>query len=283
MEQREYLNNIHSEILKIMDIIDDLCEKNNIKYYMTGGTLLGAIRHNGFIPWDDDFDIAMPREDFDKFINLCKTKLPEGYSLLWISTKKDYWRLFAKISNDRTQFIESIGENEKTDSGIFVDIFPLDESVCYNHKLQKRKDIIEKIKVLITAKKAPSVLGGWKRFASIILPNRLLFKLALIIMTLNNGKGYKYYSNFGSQYTIQKRTIEKEKIGDGIKVKFEDRMYYAPNCYIEVLEHIFGKNYMELPPVEKRKTHYPVFVKFSNGDEIAFEQQVNRLSINDTY
>lgn len=283
MNKDEYLYLIHAEILDIMDIIDDICQKNNIKYYLTGGTLLGAVRHGGFIPWDDDFDIVMPRNDFNRFIDICSSQLPKGYSLQWITTRKDYWRVFAKVCNDNTKFIELIGKSEKTDNGIFVDIFPIDDSAGYDHKLQRRKNIIEKIKVLINAKKAPSILNGAKKIIPLIIPNKILFKIVMFLMTKNNRKGYVYYSNFGSQYKIQNKTIEKEKLGVGVKIQFEDRMYTAPSFYKEVLNNTFGDKYMDIPPEFKRKTHYPIYVRFSNGEEIIFEQHEKRLKVDDTY
>lgn len=278
----EYIPKLHSEILRIMDVIDELCEKNNIKYYMIGGTLLGAVRHGGFIPWDDDFDIIMPRRDFDKFIQCCKNDLPNGYSLRWISTDKRYWRIFAKISNDNTRFVERIGHSGLTDCGIFVDVFPVDDSNGYNKTVQTRKNIIEKVKVIISSKKDHSTLRGWKRAVSYVVPNRMLFTFAHYLMTKDNNKGATYYSNYGSQYPIKRRTIGKIKVDNGVRIPFEDRFYYAPKDYAAVLTNIFGQNYMQLPPEEKRKTHYPLYVKFSDGSTIDFDKQTKRLTINDT-
>ena len=76
MEHNEYIKRIHEEILKVMDEIDRICRDQGLQYYLIGGTLLGAVRHGGFIPWDDDLDIAMPREDYETFLAICPSVLP---------------------------------------------------------------------------------------------------------------------------------------------------------------------------------------------------------------
>jgi LPS biosynthesis protein len=278
MIESEYINKIHNEILEIMDIIDQICQKNHIQYYLISGTLLGAVRHGGFIPWDDDLDIAMPREDFNYFIKICETELPTGYRLRWITTQQDYWRLYAKVSNENTLFIEQDVDRK---CGIFVDIFPLDDCNGYNVFLEFRKKIIVKLAVMISWKQKDNVFKGIKRLVVRTFSYKMLFSLAERIMRLTNGDTKKYYTNFSSQYPIKKRTNYKKYFGKGKYIPFENRFYLAPNDVHAVLQKIFGANYMQLPPVNKRKTHYPKYVKFSDGEEIYFEDAENKLKIED--
>ena len=111
---------IQAELLKIYKEIKQLCDKNNIRCFAVGGTMLGAVRHNGFIPWDDDMDLGIPVDDFDKFRKACKKELREPYEfkdLLWIG---------GKVHNKQTSFIETpCAINRENGYGIFVDIFPI--------------------------------------------------------------------------------------------------------------------------------------------------------------
>ena len=121
------LKQLHSAILIIADEIDRICKKNSIAYTISSGTLLGAIRHKGFIPWDDDFDIEMLREDYDKFIQACKTDLDGSkFFLQTDETEKFYAFSFAKIQLNGTEILEEFSRNVPIQHGVFVDIFPLD-------------------------------------------------------------------------------------------------------------------------------------------------------------
>ena len=279
MDKKEYLDKVHGEILNVMDVIDEICKKHHITYYLISGTLLGAIRHKGFIPWDDDLDIAMPRQDFTEFIKICKTELPEGYSLRWITEQDDYWRLYAKVSNDNTLFIE---QSAKRQCGIFVDIFPLDDCNGYSSFLEFRKRIVVKLATMISGKRSPESFNGIKKVIVKKMSYQKLFGIANRFMTCTNGKTKKYYTNFSYQYPIKRRTNLKEYFGKGKYIDFEDRQYLAPDNCEEVLKKIFGENYMQLPPENKRKTHYPRYVKFSDGEEVSFEITEDKITIEDT-
>ena len=128
-----YLDKLHGEILAIMDEIHRVCQIKNIKYYLIGGSMLGAVRHKGFIPWDDDLDIAMPREDFERFVEGATEWLSSGFSLEWITTNPNHVYLFAKITKKGTLFIDQPSTKQ---TGIFVDVFPLDSSPKYNFRVE---------------------------------------------------------------------------------------------------------------------------------------------------
>ena len=283
-QEADYLNRLHREILDVMDVIDNICKKKGLNYYIASGSLLGAIRHKGFIPWDDDLDITMPRPDFDKFIKLCDTDLPDGYYLDWITKNSNYYRLFAKVCKKNTLFSEKFSDDFYSEYGIFVDIFPLDDSFGYSSKIEFRKKIIDKFKIMLSLKK--QVAKGLHIKYLFLKPFsvKFLHKMATKIMQIDNSKiGTNFYVNYGSQYPIRKKTSLKKYYEKTIKVQFEDRYYSIPEGYVQILELTFGKNYMQIPPVEKRKTHYPHKVVFSDGVEMVFEQKDKKLSIEDTF
>ena len=118
---------LQTAILMIAKEIVRLCDENNIPYFINGGTQLGAVRHKGFIPWDDDFDIGMRRADYEKFLKVCEEQLDHNkYFLQTEDTEKNYDFYFAKIQLKVTSIIEDFSKNVQIEHGIFVDIFPYD-------------------------------------------------------------------------------------------------------------------------------------------------------------
>ena len=121
---KETLDKLHQVELEILDDFVSVCEKHKLRYFLTGGTMLGAIRHKGFIPWDDDIDIGMPREDYDKFIKIGSEALGNKYTLDCFELNKKYYLPFAKIKKNNTIFDE--GLDDKNHKGIFIDIIPFE-------------------------------------------------------------------------------------------------------------------------------------------------------------
>ena len=112
------------KILEILDVVDKTCKENNIKYYLASGTMLGAIRHKGFISWDDDADIMMPRPDYEKFIANANQWLPKQYELICSENDENYSFPFAKVQDSQTTILERI--HLKYIGGVYLDVFPLD-------------------------------------------------------------------------------------------------------------------------------------------------------------
>ena len=111
----------------ILNVFHDVCLKNNLKYSLIFGTLLGAARHKGFIPWDDDIDVIMPREDYEKLLSIWEKEVPEGYLIQNKRTNDDFTQNFSKIRKNHTTFIQDeIEKTKKYHTGVFIDIFPAD-------------------------------------------------------------------------------------------------------------------------------------------------------------
>ena len=282
--QEQYLSKVHFELLKIMDEIDRVCEKHDIQYYLIAGTLLGAVRHKGFIPWDDDLDIGMTRDNFDKFLSVCETELRSPFELKWITTDAHYYRLFPKVVNTNTVFAEERAENLDSNFGFFVDIFPLDYTNGYGRLLEIRKFFIRKIGGMISEKDVPGSLHGFQKFITGLFSRKTLYGISTSLMTRHaNSKTPKFLTNFVSQYPVKKQTMAYDIYGTGEVIEFEDRRYKAPAQYCKFLENLYGPNYMKIPPIEKRRTHYPKYVKFEDGSEIKFDKYENKVSIYDTF
>ncbi len=276
--KEDYLPKLHNSQLKILDEIVRICEMHKIVYFLIGGTLLGAVRHSGYIPWDDDLDIAMPREDYNKFIEYAQKELKEDFILDCFKTNKKYWLPFIKIRLKNTIMAESTLKDYNGCKGIFVDIFPLDSAKDENSiDIKKRKKTEEKIKAILMKKNICKIrleqgfIFNLKVIISKCIPNKLLHSILNRAMQ-NEGKEEKYFVNLGSQYKIEKQTHLKEKYYPAKKIKFEDREYFAPNDYEYVLTKIYGSKYMELPPVEKRVTHKPLMVQFEDGECMEFSE-----------
>lgn len=274
---KEELNTLHKIQIYIALEIKRVCDLHNLKYFLAFGTLLGAIRHGGFIPWDDDLDVAMPREDYEKFIKIFakETNSDEFYLENW-DTESDYGLTFSKVKLNGTIFEENSIKNTNTHKGIFVDVFPYDE-------LPDDKSLIAK-----TAKRV-LVLGKIYKFRLGYLPTnpndrkqaiqariignvgKLLPKLFLRTLlykeeTRYNGKG-KYVTVISGSNNCRDYFL-KEYLETGIEVDFDGYTFTVPKKYDEILKSIYG-DYMQLPPVEKRVCrHNPGIIDFGKYGEM---------------
>ncbi len=122
----ETLNKLHETLIELLDEFVRICKKHNLKYTLVAGTVLGAVRHSGFIPWDDDIDVGMLRPDYEKFLEVAPKELKDKYILDCFEQNKDYHLSFAKIKKNGTIFDEEAAHHMNNHKGIFLDVFPLD-------------------------------------------------------------------------------------------------------------------------------------------------------------
>jgi len=248
--------------LDILQKVHNFCKENEINYTITGGTLIGAIRHKGFIPWDDDIDIALPRSEYERLI--ASFKDPSGvYKLHCLENDSKYCYPYAKIEDTRT-FIDEAVAGPKM--GIAIDVFPMDDMLdSREDSLKLMKKIID-FKTLYMAKLvSPSKRNSFKKRCGIRLLKLLLLPIPLRTLAQKLSVKAKTYGKPNSSYMGcvvsgygLKELISREVYEGFIEVPFEDRMFSAIAHYHDFLSSIYG-DYMKLPPEDKR--HSPHTLK----------------------
>lgn len=245
-------------MLEILKEIHKVCVKNNITYWLDAGTLLGAVRHKGFIPWDDDCDISMPRTDYEKFIEIAQSELPNNMFLQTKKTDPESNFRFAKVRKLGTKLIES-GEtgDENYCHGIFVDIFPYD-----NYRYKWFVSLLNwHISFREKRKKYPK--GSLKRFLIQIYTNIIMWIPVHIIGFIKqmakkysvNDNDYKWFTyglECGGFFLTTRKNVLPVVLS---KQCFENESFYVPQNSIAVVKANYGESYMKLPPEDKRKTH----------------------------
>jgi lipopolysaccharide cholinephosphotransferase len=244
--------------LRILKQVIQFCEENNIKYFLYYGTLLGAIREKGFIPWDDDVDIAMPREDYNRFLKTYKDD--ERYKLSYLGIEKDYYLPFAKVYDSYTYLNERVTQN--IPMGVYIDIFPIDvydknKTTFYINKIKRglihckisliKQDNTRLMKLLILLGRAVSF---WYPLRKSIHSMENNLKISPISEAKQVGvltEGLLNTKPFPSSY-----------IKETIDWPFEDITVKVPARYDELLTHLYG-DYMTPPPSKKRKTAHEKF------------------------
>lgn len=267
----ETLHKLWSVELEILQVIDKFCRANQIKYSIAYGTLLGAVRHKGFIPWDDDIDIMMLREDYSRFRQLWLENPPEDYVLVDDILYEEYHENFMKIRKKNTTFIqfESEFENKKLPMGIFVDIFPFDR-IAPNGIARKKQYVYSLVNLLYT-RKYPSGKGGVFGVGERILlslpksfQNRMK-RIARKQVEKWNGRVDTPLVCFCTFDAINRR-FSNNTLSSIISIRFEGIEFCAVENYDEVLKVPFG-NYMQLPPEDQRASHYPLLLDFDHSWE----------------
>ena len=254
---KKYLNNdeIKQTELNILVYFDGFCKKNNIRYSLAGGTLLGAVRHKGFIPWDDDIDVCMPRLDYEKFVKLYKNIPRERYILRENMP-------FIKLVDSNTR-IDNKYTNADVADGLWIDIFPVDglpADLNEVYKIYRAENFYRKLFMLGYAK--------YGRGKSLF---KKIFKIPLIGLVKIIGNDYfkhkiekiaRKYDYNSSEYVGAitwglygvGEKMKKSEFERFIFLKFEGHKFPAFSCWDSYLKGLY-KDYMKLPPIEKRKTH----------------------------
>ena len=252
-------------MLEILQEFHRVCTKNNLTYWLEGGTLLGAIRHRGFIPWDDDVDVAMPVRDYQRLCSIAKSEFGTSFFLQTSSTDPNYPKTIPKIRKHGTLLLE-YSETGKEDyhHGIFIDVFPF---VSYKYEWFVN---LMRWSMLLRERKHKYIKGTWKRTLVTIYTQYLMMPLLLPVKLLRffyqkthdaalDRDDYPYFSHkLGCTWVCntKRNDILPVKLGKGI---FEGKDFYIPNNPDGYLKACYGKDYMVLPPVDERKTHAKYF------------------------
>lgn len=270
------IEDIHKIDLKILKEYLKICKKHKLKYYIIGGTFLGAVRHKGFIPWDDDMDIAMPRKDFDKFLKIANADLPKNMKLITFENDENYRYYLPRIVDLNTKIIEKRYENTNITSNIFIDIFPIDGTpnnfilrklyylrILFNRMLvsyyyidtidpSRKRKLYEQILIGI-AKIIPT--------KKIINPNKVLNKIDNMLRKYKIEKS-KYIGTIMGAYRTRE-IVPKEYFGIPSEYEFEGQKLTGPEMYDEYLTHMYG-DYMKIPDNKNENRHLDVSKNVNN-------------------
>lgn len=249
------LNSLQNKLLEMITWLSAFIDEHNLRYYAIGGTFLGAVRHNGFIPWDDDLDIAMPRPDYEILINLL-SKQTNHYIIEYPQNKsKDFLYNFAKLYDTNTTMVEKLRINVKR--GVYIDIFPLDGlGNTYEESLENYKEI-DRCNMLLAIRSCAfrKDRKWWKNLMILcgrLIPIKASF-LAFKVNELCKKRNYDeclYVASCMSPYR-QREIMKKEFFGTPKEYSFENIKIKGPELADEYLSHLFGK-WQELPPEDKR-------------------------------
>lgn len=242
--------------------LHDFCVKNNLKYWLAYGTLLGAVRHKGFIPWDDDIDVIMPRSDFNYLINNFNRQFQNHKKIVTIYNNANYYLNAAKIIDERTGLIERVYKS--CEIGCYIDVFPLDyvpddeqKALSFLKKIQRKFDLFRIINIGYNRE--------WNFFKKVLwcslFPIRVVYPRRKILMSINNFSQYynetykknwalASYDSFGSI-----RYYDSSLWNETICLEFEGYEFFAPKQYDKILTISYG-DYMTPPPIEKQVTHH---------------------------
>ena len=268
----ELLHRVWAVEIEILDEIHRICVENGLRYSLAYGTLLGAVRHHGFIPWDDDVDIMMPREDYNHFLKIWDQASKAGFILVSEESGSDYNNNFAKVKKDHTTFLQSEAQrNRKFHKGIFVDIFPLDR--------RAPKGIADKAQYfafalnLLYNRGYPSGKGGavgvGERTLLRLLPKKLHQKCSIAAGQFSRRWNYNHSFDLVAANTIQScRHFYQPDIFERLTIlPFEGKEYSAFQDYDEILRTEYG-DYLKLPPEAERVwAHHPILIDFEHNYE----------------
>lgn len=261
------IKDIQQVSLEILKDVHSFCVSNNIRYTLYGGTMIGAIRHKGFIPWDDDVDIAMPRPDYERFLSLYHSQ--HGYKLFASGSEESYLAFSRVCEMRRTFVINSQMPWANAPTGVWIDIFPLDGAPDTTEECENRLKVLKKLwKRSCYARSAKSTFSFAKGAIEkakmlikktiyndyIITPQKVILKYTKEATLYEWGQTNYFWNCSYLRYGMK----EYQDICDfqsTILVPFENDMFCVCNGYDHLMRTKYG-DYMEMPPIEKQKSNH---------------------------
>ncbi|MBQ6477599.1 MAG: LicD family protein [Bacilli bacterium] len=264
------LKKLHDVELEILKEFDRICRKNKIEYYLIGGSLIGAVRHNGFIPWDDDVDVCLTRDNYDKFIKVQAKELDKKrFFFESIETDKECGMLFSKLKRKDSKYLEVTSSKDDSRAGIWIDVFAFDNIKDDSFFSKLRYFHIYCLKMILLKKynhlnymedKKKNTIIKIISILSVFYNGERLKKRLSKLMRKDNNKDTKMIASYAGTYLF-KEIIDKEYLTDPIEHDFESLKVFIPKRYDEILRHYYG-DYMKLPPKDKRVCHPVLEIKF---------------------
>lgn len=266
----DVLLKVQSIQLEILIEFDNICKKHNLSYQLFAGTLLGAVRHKGFIPWDDDIDVVMPRKDYKQFINMYNN-FETDYFLQNYYTDPEFYRQFSRLRKNDTLYIQEVYKDLEIHQGIFIDIFPLD-NVRVNSIVEKMRlrllSLFFKLNIIRNRKKITKKHNNFKKkfikfikkCTNLIISKPVYDEIGTKILTLFNKNNTDYLNHLTNGVTenrFDKYLISKNDYYNTIEWEFENHTFPIPENYDKVLSNLYG-DYMKLPPKELQKPHHGI-------------------------
>ena len=260
-----------SKLVDMLKFIQDVCAANGLRYFCVSGTAIGAVRHRGFIPWDDDIDIVMPRPDYEKLKSIWNSVANGNYEFLSYDNTVGYFYTHSKISSASTSLIELDSQNYI--EGIYIDVFPLDG--CSNDFADFKKDmdyfrsLYLKLQVICEPMNGTVLKGIFRmlkkknlyflRYLPYYFIRPLLSRCSLerklaLFVDKHKYETSDYVAAYSGSYKY-KEYVPKKWFGKGTKARFENLEVVIPEHYDEMLKHFYG-NYMEVPPKDKQVSHH---------------------------
>lgn len=269
------LKRLQEKEIEILQAVHDACEKLGIEYVIMHGTLIGAVRHHGFIPWDDDIDICMTRENYDIFIRDGQKYLPENYKIQHVALEKECPNIFAKVRDCNTTFLHTEHVDLDINQGVFIDIFPVDRiksgkfSIAVEHYRRRFFNSINECYDLAYVKsikrKASRIIGIMIHY---VITKGLMagIKREKFILREENRRRKLHYKGDDCTFiSIYKNITGPYSLFTKRKLyEFDGRMFYGPEDYDTLLTALYG-DYMKIPPKEAQITHQPLFVDLERG------------------
>lgn len=261
---------LHEVDLEIVKEVINICDQNNLTYYMLGGTMLGAIRHKGFIPWDDDIDLGMPRKDYEKFLCIAPDKLSKTLKIINYKTDKDYHYYITRIQDVETKVVETRYENEGKYTHVSIDIFPLDGTPDnrFLRKIYCMRLMAHRAMMSLHYKDGidPERKRGFVE--KLVLGVLKLFPTDVMFDAYNQKKKI---DNLLKKYDMQSSVVTGNLMGAYRMKELVPTVWFGHDAfysfegirmrgileYDKYLTHLYG-DYMQLPPVEARKKHFRI-------------------------
>lgn len=281
--EQDELRRLQLVELGILRDVDKVCREHDIGYFMDSGTLLGAVRHGGFIPWDDDVDLGMMRSDYERFLEIAPRALGDSYVVCEPRSCPEFAGMFAKVWRSGTKFSTNETIEAGIDQGIFVDIFPYDvlhadpavaaKQLRWCRLWQSASYLLHSRHITVPHE---GVVGALEKMACTVMHAgaRIALSHDAIVRSFESwakrGSEHPGRSYMNMSY-VTASAFSEDVLAVGSELLFEGVPFPAPSDAETYLETMYGSNWCKLPPMEARRNHAPVVLDF--GDEQVIQER----------